>query len=231
MKTKSLLIALFLIAALSFNSTVWATVECCCEPIGCHFPPLPLRGPFAEPKDFVIDDCYYWDDDGEWKCNEQLICISELQAMDEDYWFRYDIKNVEIDGSCEMHFTDDECESESLLGSDHPGLDILRQFRDKVLARSEKGRRLTEAYYKYGNVLIEAFEKNPGIEVFATEILVKTIERLAKTLGSDEEILTDEISADIDILIDELDAVVASPELKKTMRQIKRDMRKGILFE
>jgi hypothetical protein len=190
-----------------------------------------LRGPFAEPKDFVIDDCYYWDDDGEWKCNEQLICISELQAMDEDYWFRYDIKNVEIDGSCEMHFTDDECESESLLGSDHPGLDILRQFRDKVLARSEKGRRLTEAYYKYGDVLIEAFEKNPGIEVFATEILVKTIERLAKTLGSDEELLTDEISADIDILINELDAVVASPELKKTMKQIKRDMRKGILFE
>ncbi len=230
MKKKSLLTALFLIAALSCNGTAWATVECCCQPIGCHFPPTLLRGPFAEPKDFVIDDCYFWEDGEEWKCSEQLICLSELQAMDPIWWISYSARALEIDGSCELNLSDD-CESEDLLGADHPGLDILRQFRDEVLARSVKGSRLIRAYYRYGDVLIEAFEENPAIEVFATELLEKTIERLVETLGSNEELLSDEISADIDILIDELDAVVESPPLKKTLRQIKRDMRKGTLFE
>ena len=230
MKRNCLVIILFLIAALSFNGTVWATVECCCEPIGCHFPPSPSRGPFAPPKDFTIDDCYYWEDDGEWKCNEQLICISELTGMDEWWWVNYNILALEIDGSCEMHFTDDDCESESLLGNEHPGLDILRQFRDKVLARSEKGRRLTEAYYKYGDLLIKAFEANPALEVFATEILEKTIERLLTASGSDEELLTDDIAAGIEILADELDMVVVNPGLKKTLRQVKGDMKRGKLF-
>ncbi len=44
-------------------------------------------------------------------------------------------------------------------------------------------------------------------------------------------LLTDEISTDIDILIAELDAAVARPALKKTMKQIKREIRKGTLFE
>ena len=79
--------------------------------------------------------------------------------------------------------------------------------------------------------MIKAFDENPSIGEFATEVLGKTITRLYEALGSEEEVLTDEIVADIEILIDELDAVVASPELKKTMKQIKRDMRKGTLFE
>ena len=89
---------------------------------------------------------------------------------------------------------------------------------------------MTAVYYKYGDVLIEAFEENPGIEVFATELLEKTITRLYTALGSEERLLTDEIAADIDILIDELDAVVASPELKKTFKQMKRDIRRGTPF-
>ncbi len=54
-----------------------------------------------------------------------------------------------VDGICDMSLVDDACESETLLGFDHPGLDVLRQFRDQVLSKSEKGRRLTEAYYEY----------------------------------------------------------------------------------
>jgi len=237
MKTKSLLIALFLIAALSFTGSAWASVECCCEPLKCIFVPW---GGDPDPEDLEgscpncivlpVNDCYYWEDNQSWMCQERLICWAEFYAS-KHAWKFLAYQQLVIEGICDLNLSDDECESESLLGDDHPGLDILREFRDEVLTRSENGRRLTKAYYKYRNVLIETFEKNPGIEVFATEILVKTIERLAKALGSDEKLLTDEISADIDILIDELDAVVASPELKKTMKQIKRDMRKGTLFE
>ncbi len=38
------------------------------------------------------------------------------------------------------------------------------------------------------------------------------------------------LSADIDILADELDAVVKSPGLKKTIRKVKGDMKRGKLF-
>ena len=49
-------------------------------------------------------------------------------------------------------------------------------------------------------------------------------------LDSDEELFDDDIAADIEILADELDAVVESPGLKKTLRQIKGDMKKGKMF-
>ena len=237
MRTKSLLIALFLIAALSFTYSARATVECCCEPLSCIFVPW---GGDPDPEDLTkscpncvvmtVNDCYYWQDDQVWMCNEDLICWSEFAASEYALLFLL-YPNLVIDGLCDLSLSDDDCEIDFLLGEDHPQLDILREFRDEVLGKSEKGRKLIAAYYEYGNVLIEAFEKNPGIEAFATEILVKTIERLLEPLGSKEALLTDEISADIDILIAELDAAVASPELKKIMKQIKREIRKGTLFE
>ena len=132
------------------------------------------------------------------------------------------------EGSCTVEEV--ECPIDFMLGAEDEVLDILRQFRDEVLSKSEKGGKLIDAYYKYGDLLIKAFEANPALEVFATEILEKTIERLLIASGSDEALLTDEIAADIDILADELDAVVKSPGLKKTLRQIKGDMRRGKLF-
>ena len=116
------------------------------------------------------------------------------------------------------------------MGGDEPELDILRQFRDEVLSKSESGRKLIDTYYNHGDVLIKAFEENPGIEAFATELLEKTIERLYTTLDSGEELLTDEIAADIEILAGELDAVVKRPGLKNTLKQIKGDMKKGKMF-
>jgi hypothetical protein len=236
MRTKSLLIALFLIAALSFANSAWA-VECCCKPLKCIF--VPWFGD-PDPEDLTkscpnclvmtVNDCYSWQDDQAWMCDEDLICWSEFAASEHAPLFLL-YPNLVIEGLCDLSLEDDDCEIESLLGDDHPQLDILREFRDEVLGGSEKGKGLIAAYYEHRDVLIEAFEKNPGIEAFATEILVKTIERLEKTLGSEEKLLTDEISTDIDILIAELDAAVASPELKKTMKQIKRAIRKGTLFE
>ena len=132
-------------------------------------------------------------------------------------------------GNCVLE-SNATCSSESLLGGDEPELDILRQFRDEVLSKSENGRKLIGAYYKYGDVLIKAFDANPALEVFAIEILEKTIERLLTAPGSDEELLTGDIAADIEILADELDMVVVNPGLKKTLRYIKGDMKRGKMF-
>ena len=132
------------------------------------------------------------------------------------------------EGSCTVD--EIECPIDYMLGAEDEVLDILRQFRDEVLSKSEKGIKLIDAYYKYGDLLIKAFEANPALEVFATEILEKTIERLLIASGSDEELFDYAIAADIEILADELDAVVKSPGLKKTLRQVKGDMKRGKLF-
>lgn len=216
MKRGLLLVVLFLCVALSFTASSWAAKQCCCT-MTCNFTDL-----LGSPQKLNVNTC--WDLDAVFACEEEIICISEMIGNIEIWIY----KNFEGAG-CDIE-EEEDCSLEFILGADDPGLDSLRQFRDEVLSTSEKGRKLTEAYYKYGDVLIEAFEENPGIENFATEILEKMIEQLQTALGSEEELLTDEIADDIEILIDELDAVIASPGLKKTLKQIKREMKKGTLF-
>ena len=219
MNQKFLIIALCLNIIFLFTSNGWADTVCCCD-ITCKYTTA-----FGGAIERSVDKCYTLG-----LGNEVLVCTKDAAcaAIIEFGWIYYG--DWTGSGCAEKEEDSSWCPSNHLLGSDDPGLDSLRQFRDEVLSTSEKGRKLTEAYYKYGDVLIEVFEENPGIEDFATEILEKMIERLQTALGSEEELLTDEIAADIEILIDELDAVVASPGLKKTLKQIKRDMKKGTLF-
>ena len=79
MRTKSLLIALFLIAALSFTYSARASVQCCCQPLTCIFVPF---GGDPDPDDLTtscpgcvvltINECYNWDDEGAWQCQGGL---------------------------------------------------------------------------------------------------------------------------------------------------------------
>ena len=179
-------------------------------------------GPWISAKDkceaplYLVYFCEYYMDVA--RAELEPTVIGELQNM----WY------YKSEGTCTVEEV--ECPIDFMLGEEDELLDILRQFRDEVLSKSEKGEKLIKAYYNYGDVLIKAFEANPAIEVFAREILEKTIERLLTASGGEQKLLTDEIAADIEILADELDAAVKSPGLKKTLRQIKRDVREGKLF-
>ncbi len=232
MKKYFLILVLSLPMALLFYVNAWATAECCCKPLQCIFVPL---GGDPDPENLeescpncivlAVNDCYYWEDEKSWMCEERLICWSEFNAS-KHFWKFPLYQQLVIDGVCDLSFSDD-CESESLLGENHPGLDILRQFRDEVLARSEKGIRLKRAYYKYSDLLIDTFRKNPRIEVFAADLLLKMIDRLEKIQGSNSELLTEELSGDIEILIHELDAAVENPQFKRTLEEIRRDLNRG----
>ncbi len=223
MKRKCLVAILFLGVALIFVCNSWATDQgnCCCT-LTCKYKPIPIINPNPN---FTVDKCYNYEDEAMALCNEDTICFMESKNILLYYPINF---YIGFEGECKMDLSD--CPSEDLLGLDDPGLDILRQFRDEVLSKSEKGKKLIYAYYKYEDVLIKVFEENPGIEDFATELLEKTIERLYTALDNEEELFDDEIAADIDILADELDAVVESPGLKKALRQIKGDMKRGKLF-
>lgn len=233
MRKKSLFMGLFVIVALSFSNNVWATIECCCSPLTCTFTPwfgqdVPVIG--IPPKDVPINDCYYFSDEQSWMCEERLICISEIEA-EIPFWFAaYKPGEIIVDGICDINLVDD-CESEALLGADHPGLDVLRQFRDEVLSKSEKGRRFIEAYYKYRNELVDVFERNPGLEVFAIELLERTIELLQDGLYSEEELSDDVIADDIQVLAEELDMIVEDPGLKNILNQVKQDVNNGTVLK
>ena len=217
MKKCLLVVALMLGLTLSFTSNIWAqgeTFECCCQ-VECYYTKIPLLCPEGHK---TFDGCITYPEDQWYMCNEMIICRTQFIGCAAFY--------KSHTGQCDVN-----CPTEEFLGYDDPGLDILRQFRDEVLDDSENGKKLMDVYYKYGSELIDAFDENPGIGEFATEVLEKTITRLYEALGSEEELLTDEIATDIEILIDELDAVVASPELKKTMKQIKRDIENGTLLK
>jgi len=245
MYRKFLMIVLCLSVVLPFSSVGWTDdddddleFQCCCYVNCCYkykYETVPGTWVWAES----------WGDFSENpQCNKsdifmEKLCESDLKATWVCLEGANEVRSTLFISTKRFHYDhhtgecvlEAECSSEDLLGFDDPRLDILRQFRDEVLDNSENGKKLMDVYYKYGSELIDAFDENPGIGEFATEVLEKTITRLYEALGSEERLLTDEIAADIEILIDELDAVVASPELKKTMKQIKRDMKKGTLFK
>jgi hypothetical protein len=117
------------------------------------------------------------------------------------------------------------------LGTNEAGLEILRSFRDELLSRNEKGRKLIDAYYNHASDLIKAFNENPALLMFAQELIEKTIERLLyTTIANEKELLNEEIADDIEVLAEELDVVVDNPELKKTLKQIKQDVNNRTLF-
>lgn len=245
MKKRLLVVAMVLGLTLSFTCSGWAEdetdIHCCCDAL-CYYN-FTIKGPWQPAEVFTMSfyECNIVEDIGLFSakdiceaplylikfCNDRLgraraeleeTVIGELQSM----WY------YKSEGSCVVEEV--ECPIDFMLGEEDEALDILRQFRDEVLGKSEKGGKLIEAYYNHGDVLIQAFEANPAIEVFARDILEKTIERLLTASGGEQKLLTDEIAADIEILADELDVVVKSPGLKKTLRQIKGDVKEGKLF-
>jgi hypothetical protein len=129
-------------------------------------------------------------------------------------------------------FQEKICSVMYLLGEDDPGLDILRQFRDEVLSASEAGRRITDIYYEYSDIIIEIFEENPALKSHAAKLLDNIIPVIHAALDSGSKIplLTDEVSADASVLIDEIDAVMASP-LKEALTTLENKIREEGLIE
>ncbi len=79
--------------------------------------------------------------------------------------------------------------------------------------------------------MIKVFEENPGIEIFATALLEKTIELLQENLYTEEESGADAVADDIEVLAEELDMIVENPGLKSILKQIKLDVNNRTLLE
>jgi hypothetical protein len=231
MLKKTALLVLLLAGIFPYAGTAWATAECCCEPLTCTFVPSFWGKMFKVPeKDVVIDDCYYWEDEKSWQCDERLVCIAEIFAQDPLAAGKYDFQNIIVDGLCNLRFSDEECAVEHVLGTGNPGIAALRQFRDDVLQGTHRGRRLIDAYYRYEDDLLEAFAGDPLLMLHAAGMLEKIIRRLNRNPGGGPELYADDITGDAAILIDELERKSANHKFKRMLRRIKSDLKTKTLF-
>jgi hypothetical protein len=231
MLKKTALILLLLAGVFPYAGTAWATAECCCEPLTCTFVPSFLGKLFkVQERDVVINDCYYWEDEKSWHCDERLVCIAEIFALDPMAAGKYDFQNIIVDGLCTLHFSDEECAAEHVLGRGDPGIAALRQFRDDVLQRTPRGRLLIEAYYRYEDDLLGAFAGDPLLMLHAAGMLEKIIKRLDRNPGGGPELYADDITGDALILIEALGRKSTNPKFKTMLRRIQSDLKTKALF-
>jgi hypothetical protein len=63
------------------------------------------------------------------------------------------------------------CPAAKVLGDEDPRLAKLRDFRDKVLAKSAFGKRIIDSYYNNADTINAALEKNPTLKAFSYKAL------------------------------------------------------------
>ncbi len=68
------------------------------------------------------------------------------------------------------------------MGPQHPDLDALRAFRDRILRRSLAGRAFIAAYYRFGGHVARFIADKPGLKFVVREALVRPLARLARRL-------------------------------------------------
>ena len=130
-------------------------------------------------------------------------------------------------GDCNL-----DCPGVTALGAQHPGLNTLRQFRDRQLTQTAVGKKLTNLYYKYSFPLVVAFIENPSLQEHAKELLEKVIPRIDASMKGqlNGPLLDGELYAEAEMLLDEIDLVLSSP-LKKDLISLKDEAREAGLVE
>ena len=120
---------------------------------------------------------------------------------------------------------DESCPAQVAFEDDSSSLNLLRSFRNKVLAKNKMGRKYTNLYYKHATELTTLVISHEEIREDIRELVLDSIPAITTILKDKEVTLDSEKMEEIEYLIDRLESY-ASPELKKTLNMIKKDIRK-----
>jgi hypothetical protein len=120
------------------------------------------------------------------------------------------------------------CPATSLLAGARAGdpdatLGLIRRFRDEVLARSETGRALIEAYYRDGSEVDRLMLAQPGLRWRTARLLLGSPPLLRQALETGGVTLDRQSWADLGGLITEFERS-GSAELKGDLSRLRADV-------
>jgi hypothetical protein len=79
------------------------------------------------------------------------------------------------------------CAAETVLGDDKESLELLRQYRDKILSKSEQGKSIIKIYYEKSPHIVELLKQNPFLKdkcSAALKTIIPYIENSVKAMAN-----------------------------------------------
>jgi hypothetical protein len=130
-----------------------------------------------------------------------------------------------IDDGCSTSI----CPATRVLGSGNPQLDILRHYRDAIMAKSLKGRIYTKLYYAYGEQVSAILDADPALKAQAAALLISSLPTVEAALTSKPVVLTDAQKQQILAVLDKI-GKKSSPGLRLVILKLKSDIQKGSIL-
>jgi hypothetical protein len=122
------------------------------------------------------------------------------------------------------------CALNYLLTDDSWILNKLREVRDNILSKTEKGREYVVIFYASSPELISVMKADDAIRVQAMNLLYNIIPDVLASSDSNRVVSDKATAIEIENICNMIGRK-ASPKLKKVIEKLKRDIREGKIFE
>jgi len=122
------------------------------------------------------------------------------------------------------------CPVAFVIGGDQKQQILIKEFRDEVLARHEKGITYTKLYYINSPEVTLIILSNEDIKAFARKILIELLPVVTALLEKGESELSQQLIDDIDTLLNAV-AHKASSKLREVIKMAKSDLIKKEIFK
>ena len=110
-------------------------------------------------------------------------------------------------------------------------LGMLRQFRDSVMAKTEKGREYVELYYTHGAEITEMLAGDASLRLQVTEAALESLPVVKRALKGDAEtVLPKHLLLTFEEIAGRIQAR-AGPELREAIAAVLADMQSDVLLE
>lgn len=116
------------------------------------------------------------------------------------------------------------CPAQVVLEKQPSSLGLLRNLRNKVLAKEELGRKYTDLYYKHAPELTSLIIAHEDIREFATELILDIMPDITSLIEGEKVILRSEMIEGMEDLFGTLETY-ASPGLRKTLNMMRKDIK------
>jgi len=110
-------------------------------------------------------------------------------------------------------------------------LSLLRSFRDGVLAESEVGREYIFMLYNNSLEILIFLIRDPSLTKETKEVIDELLPGIQSLLEGKKMSLSEEKTDHLELLFKHFDKKAFSPQLKRAIKKVRRDLSEGILFE